>query len=200
MLRPLANRLASARRALSCSIICCVAIAAACSSDAPGVVGPAAVEPSALDPSLAVLSLANGPVTAQIESTWRQSQCVTVRAGTMANNTRAELQPCSGAATQKYVFYSTNEIKVGSSNYCLDVYNGNAGAAGAAVVIFGCDGTGSQKWKQTSAGEIKNVDSGLCVSFKGHPDNGTSLYLKSCGGTDDQKWTTPVLSSISTSS
>src|SRR6476661_7128095 len=117
MLRLSAGRLSSARRVLSCSIIC-VAIAAACSSDAPGVVDPAAVDPSALDPSFAVLNLANGPVTAKIESTWRQSQCVTVRGGTMANNTRAELQPCSGTATQKYVFYSTNQVKVGSSNYC----------------------------------------------------------------------------------
>ena len=191
-MRLLAGRLTSTRRAVACSM---VFVAAACSSDAPGVVSPAAVNPSAPDGPLAVLDLSNGPVTAEIRSTWLQSQCVSVRNATMANNTRAELQPCTDAPTQKFQFASTNEIKVGSTNYCLDVYDGNRGAGGDPVVIFGCDGTGSQKWSLTSAGEIKGVNSGLCVSFKGHPDNGTALYLTSCSGTDAEKWTTVPVSS-----
>jgi len=113
-----------------------VFVAAACSSDAPGVVSPAAVNPSAPDGPLAVLDLSNGPVTAEIRSTWLQSQCVSVRNATMANNTRAELQPCTDAPTQKFQFASTNEIKVGSTNYCLDVYDGNRGAGGDPVVIL----------------------------------------------------------------
>jgi len=117
----------------------------------------------------------------------------------MANNSAAELQPCAGSTSQNFQFVSTGEIKIGS-NYCLDVYDGASGGGGAAVVVMVCDGTGSQKWQQTSAGEIKGTANGYCLAFKGHPDTGAALYLANCGGTGNSTWNTVPTSTSTTSS
>jgi hypothetical protein len=118
----------------------------------------------------------------------------------MANNSAAELQPCAtGSTSQNFQFVSTGEIKIGS-NYCLDVYDGASGGGGAAVVVRVCDTTGSQKWQQTSAGEIRGTGNSLCVAFKGHPITGSALYLAKCGGTSNSTWNAVPTSTSTTSS
>jgi len=140
-MRLLAGRHLSASRAVSFAVLAFSLAAAACSSDSPGVVSPT-VNPSALGEPVGILNLANGPVVAQIKSTWNSSECVSVHNGTMANNSAAELQPCAGSTSQSFQFVSTGEIKIGS-NYCLDVYDGASGGGGAAIVVRVCDSTGS---------------------------------------------------------
>src|SRR5215471_8250427 len=163
---------------------------AACSSDSPGIVSPDKVKPS-----LQVLDLSNGPVTATIKSGWLDSKCVTVRNGSFYDGARAELQPCASSSSQKFEFASGGLIKI-ASTYCLDAYSGN-GNSGDRVVIWGCHGRANQQWTLTSAGQIKGVN-GLCISFNGHPNDGTTLYIDTCrSGDSSQQWGEDVLSTTS---
>ncbi|HZN80431.1 MAG TPA: RICIN domain-containing protein [Mycobacterium sp.] len=163
------------------------------------MVDPAVASPSLLEGAPTILNVSNGPVTATIQSNWWQSKCVTVRGGTLKDGARVELQSCSGASSQQFVFYSTGEIKIGSK-YCLDVFDREPGTSGDPTAIWTCDGTGSQQWKQTSAGELKGANSGLCIGFKGHPYDGTELYLSGCQGSADQKWNAVATTSQAPSS
>jgi len=183
-----AGRRKSASRVVAFSTF--VFALAACSSDSPGVLSPDNVQ----SPSLA-LDGSNGPVTAIIKSGWLDSKCVTIRNGSMYDGARAELQPCANSTAQKFEFASGGLIKIGS-DYCLDAYTGN-GNMGDRVVIWGCHGRANQQWTLTSAGQIKGIN-GLCISFRGHPNDGTTLYIDACrGGDDSQKWDETVVSSPS---
>ena len=180
-MRLLAGRLISVSRVVACSaVVFSLELAAACSPDSPSVVSPANV-----DTPFEVLDLSAGSVLAQVKSAWLSSQCMTIRNGSMYDGARVELQPCTGGVAQQFEFTTTGDIKI-ASTYCLDAYSGQ-GKTGDRVVIWGCHGGENQKWMLTSAGEIKGIN-GLCISFNGHPNDGTTLFISTCKSTADQKW------------
>jgi hypothetical protein len=63
------------------------------------------------------------------------------------------------------------------------------------VIIWNCHGRANQLWTFTSGNQIKGIN-GLCISFKGHPDDGEPLYIDTCRNNDNgQKWTEGVFAS-----
>jgi hypothetical protein len=118
---------------------------------------------------------------------------MTIRNGSMYDGARVELQPCAGTTPQKFELTPDRLIKIGSG-YCLDAYTAE-GNVGDRIVIWGCHGRANQQWTLTSGGRIKGIN-GLCISFNGHPVDGTTLYIDNCrSGDNSQKWGESVISS-----
>jgi hypothetical protein len=72
---------------------------------------------------------------------------------------------------------------------CLDVTGGGT-ADGTAVRLYGCNGSGAQRWTVTGAHGIVNPQAGKCLdaTADGSAD-GTRPQLWTCTGGADQKWT-----------
>ncbi len=77
-----------------------------------------------------------------------------------------------------------------AANRCLDVSGGGT-ANGTNVQIHECNGTNSQRWTMTSAGELRSaVASGMCLDVSGGGTaNGTNVQIYQCNGTNAQQWT-----------
>lgn len=115
----------------------------------------------------------------------QSGRCVDVN-GT-ANNARARLWDCNGAASQQWTH--TDELQlVVYGNKCLDA-SGAGTANGTAAIIWDCHGGTNQQWNVNTNGTIISVQSGLCLDASGNGTaNGTLLHLWSCHGGTNQQW------------
>ncbi|GMU06698.1 M57 family metalloprotease [Corallococcus caeni] len=76
------------------------------------------------------------------------------------------------------------------ANKCLDVKDGNA-ASGTPTQVWEINGTAAQKWRLTTAGELRSsLGYNLCLDVKnGDPAAGTAVQVYECNGTLAQQWT-----------
>ncbi|WP_320776854.1 ricin-type beta-trefoil lectin domain protein [Streptomyces sp. CRN 30] len=82
----------------------------------------------------------------------------------------------------------TSEIRSGVPGKCVDVA-GSGTADGTAVQLYGCNGTGAQKWTYApgAGGTLRALGGCLDVSGGATADR-TKVQLWRCNGTDAQRW------------
>ncbi|HUD11619.1 MAG TPA: ricin-type beta-trefoil lectin domain protein [Candidatus Saccharimonadia bacterium] len=81
---------------------------------------------------------------------------------------------------------STPEIASGESGQCLDDYHNNS-ANGAAVVLWGCDGSAGEQF--VASGSLIQVNGKCMDTLNGGTANGTLVQLFACNGNNNQNWT-----------
>ncbi|GIG64514.1 ricin-type beta-trefoil lectin domain protein [Phytomonospora endophytica] len=75
----------------------------------------------------------------------------------------------------------------GLAGKCADVAGGST-ADGAAVQLYGCNGTTAQQWSRPGDGTVRAL--GKCLDVTNHGTaNGSQLQLWSCTGAANQQWT-----------
>jgi len=75
-----------------------------------------------------------------------------------------------------------SRIDAGSHGKCLDA---SAGTAGAAVILWDCNGGLNQRWR-VSGSQLVNDFAGLCLESTGSA--GGALRLGACNGSTNQRW------------
>ncbi|MDF1504714.1 ricin-type beta-trefoil lectin domain protein, partial [Roseisolibacter sp. H3M3-2] len=88
--------------------------------------------------------------------------CLQPTDGAIAGGNTVEVAPCGGA-TQEWAVAGVGvagEASPGGS-HCLDALGG---APGTTLAIIWCQGTASQQWTLTAAGELRSAG-GLCATF-----------------------------------
>jgi hypothetical protein len=129
--------------------------------------------------------------------------------GTAENHSPVQQMPCSSstAASQDwaYTFESGADTPIVSAlnlgafaNFCLDIPGGLA-TPGAAMQIYGCNGTVSQNWHYSgyyaapsTVGVMRSVATGLCIQpTNGSASAGTPIVQEKCSGDNEpaQVWT-----------
>src|SRR5258708_34384349 len=84
----------------------------------------------------------------------------------------------TGATNQKWTVAQDGTRRVAGK--CLDVYRGGT-ASRTPVVLYSCDGSGSQRWQFGTDGELVNTASGQCLDDPySHTANGTKLDIYRC--------------------
>ncbi|MDF1506489.1 ricin-type beta-trefoil lectin domain protein, partial [Roseisolibacter sp. H3M3-2] len=102
----------------------------------------------------------------------------------VGGNTVTTAACASGVATQQWATAavgSAGEASPGGS-HCLDALGGSAGTT---LAILYCQGTASQRWTVTAAGELRSAG-GLCATFVAA---GAPVVLRGCDGSAAQRWT-----------
>ncbi|XVQ87789.1 ThuA domain-containing protein [Microbispora siamensis] len=109
--------------------------------------------------------------------------CLDVANADPANGTNVQLYQCNGTGAQ---VWSVNGSTLRSLGKCLDVSNGGT-ADGTRVQIWDCvANVGAQVWTIGTDGTIKNPQSGKCLDGS----NTGQMVIKTCDGSNAQKWTT----------
>ncbi len=118
--------------------------------------------------------------------------CLTSRNAQTANGTRLEIQPCTGAASQRFIvtpglLFDETPINAPGGN-CVDVIGANTGSNGNRVVSWDClREANDQSWWHTSNGSLTTL--GRCLDVVGNsPVAGSEVQLYDCNGVGGQKW------------
>ena len=71
--------------------------------------------------------------------------------------------------------------------------SGGGTAAGTAVQLWDCNGTGAQQWSHTSGTQaLRNPQSGRCLQPVGRVQtDGTRTEIANCDGSAVQRWVLP---------
>jgi hypothetical protein len=80
----------------------------------------------------------------------------------------------------------TGPVVSAASGKCLDI-NGSSTADGTKIQIWGCNGTGAQRWTIGTDGTVRGLGKCLDVQSSGTA-NGTIVHLWGCNGTGAQTW------------
>ncbi|MEV4539363.1 RICIN domain-containing protein [Asanoa sp. NPDC049518] len=80
----------------------------------------------------------------------------------------------------------TGQVVSAATNKCLDI-NASGTADGTKIHIWGCNGTGAQRWTIGADGTIRGLGKCLDVRSSGTA-NGTVVQLWGCNGTGAQVW------------
>ena len=110
-------------------------------------------------------------------------QCMDVAGANPTNATPAQLDTCNGTNAQTWTVADDSTIR--ALGKCLDV-----GGTSIPVRIWDCDGTGAQVWQLTATGQLKNPQSGQCLSATGGAS--TPLYIAPCLNKANREFVTQV--------
>jgi hypothetical protein len=118
---------------------------------------------------------------------WQNLSTITTSGGTFA------VQPlwsnAIGGCAQSSGVGPTGPIVAGvSSSLCVDD-NQSSRANGTKIQIYGCNGTGAQRWTVNSNGTLTDLGKCMDVNHSG-TTNGTLVQLWDCNGTGAQQWQT----------
>ncbi|GIF70011.1 hypothetical protein Ais01nite_80460 [Asanoa ishikariensis] len=80
----------------------------------------------------------------------------------------------------------TGQVVSAATNKCLDI-NASGTADGTKIQIWGCNGTGAQRWTIGADGTVRGLGKCLDVRSSGTA-NGTVVQLWGCNGTGAQVW------------
>jgi Ricin-type beta-trefoil lectin domain len=146
---------------------------------------PRATTAPAAPPSAVVSAPTSAPAFAPAQVGGRFSgiggKCVQAGVGG-----RAQLQTCSGAATQQWSRPGDGTVR--SQGACLDV----AGAATAdetIVQLYACNSTVAQQWVSGSGGTLRNPNAGRCLDAQyASSADGTQLIIWDCSAAANQQW------------
>lgn len=118
--------------------------------------------------------------------------CLTSRNAQTANGTRLEIQPCTSAASQRFIvtpglLFDETPINAPGAN-CVDVIGANNGSNGTRVVSWDClREANDQSWWYTSNGSLTTL--GRCLDVVGNSTvAGSQVQLYDCNGVGGQKW------------
>jgi glucose/arabinose dehydrogenase len=133
-------------------------------------------------------------------------------AGVAANGTRVRIQPCTGAAAQRWAATAAGELRAHSGR-CLDA-EGMRIENGAEVQVWDCHGGANQRWEVPGSSSpepqptptpppadpeptptlamLVGVESGRCVDVPGAArEPGSRLHLWDCHGGENQRFSVP---------
>lgn len=130
------------------------------------------------------------PPSTNVELVGRQAgKCLDVTGGGRSAGTALIIYTCHGSDNQRFNLPSagtTGEIRAYGGSMCLG--SSRDGQNGDVIVVQSCQGTASQQWTQTTAGEVHS-SSGKCMDVFGpRTDDGATVGLWSCHGADNQRW------------
>jgi hypothetical protein len=99
----------------------------------------------------------------------------------------ARLQPCTGAAGQRWLYRSRDQLYNPRSGKCLSGPD-KTGPNGTQVVISSCSGSGGQSWALPASQVLSGI-AGRCLT---DPDSsgapGTRTVISLCRGGSAQRW------------
>ncbi|KIF71533.1 ricin B lectin [Streptomyces sp. AcH 505] len=104
----------------------------------------------------------------------------------MADAFNAGIQAADSAGWLKAPVGVGQQVQSGVAGKCLDV-NAGSSANGAAVQIWGCNGTDAQIWSARTDGTLRAL--GKCLDATGAGTaNGTKIEIWDCNGGTNQQW------------
>ncbi|MDF1501893.1 S8 family serine peptidase, partial [Roseisolibacter sp. H3M3-2] len=111
--------------------------------------------------------------------------CLQPSYGVIAGGNTLSVSPCAaGVASQQWSLGAVGTAAEASpgASHCLDALGGSAGTT---LAILYCQGTASQRWTLTAAGELRSAN-GLCAAYVAA---GSPVVLRACDGSASQRWT-----------
>ncbi|MGO1068643.1 ricin-type beta-trefoil lectin domain protein [Lysobacter sp. CA199] len=105
---------------------------------------------------------------------------------------QAEIQACADGASDQQWNVSNNSdatisLKIAGGAECLDISSSGT-ANGSKVQLWGCNGTGAQKWQHFTDGTLRNPQSGRCLDVpNGAAVPGTQLQIWDCNAGNAQR-------------
>jgi hypothetical protein len=109
---------------------------------------------------------------------------------------KVDIYSCNGTSAQKWtaaagVFtHAGGAISLTTLGGCMDVRL-SGGANGTLIDRFSCNGTGAQLWSAYAHNQLRNPESGKCLTDVGYATNGAQLILSTCVGNPNQRWLLP---------
>jgi hypothetical protein len=114
-------------------------------------------------------------------------KCLDIPNSVTTDGTRVQLYDCNNSAAQNVTSPGDGTMRL--LGKCVDAGGPPVGSPGDRYVhLWTCNGTGAQQWKQRPDGRIYQPDNDRCLDAPGS-NNGAQLYLHTCHGGDNQKWT-----------
>jgi predicted alpha-1,2-mannosidase len=114
--------------------------------------------------------------------------CLDDRSGGTRNGTAVQVAACNGSSPEHWFIDPDGTVR--THGLCLDVTSGKR-SSGSATDLYRCNGTGAQSWQMTTAGQLVNTQSGLCLDDPHSHGAGTRVVIFTCGGAAGQHWTFP---------
>ncbi len=149
--------------------------------------------PTGLGSPSTALSLTTAGETGQFQPHTAADTCLGFYTSGSNTVAAAVIQSCNGSDGQHWTAHSNGTItlSLGGNPMCLDVAGGGT-ASGTTAEISSCSGAASQEWSLTSADEVVNAHSGLCLTDPKTAEN-TQLEIETCASNPaaDQQWTAP---------
>lgn len=106
----------------------------------------------------------------------------------------ATVQTCNGgtgAQAWKTILSKDETLVLRAPSGCLDVRQSGT-ANGTSILVYTCNGTGAQRWRQQADGTLVNPQSGRCLDDPGaSTTDGTPLQLYDCRTSSSQQVTLP---------
>jgi hypothetical protein len=109
---------------------------------------------------------------------------------------KIDIYTCNGTSAQNWtvapgVFtHAGGTISLTTLGGCMDVRL-SGGANGTLINRYHCNGTGAQLWSAYVHSQLRNPESGKCLTDKGYAINGVQLILSTCKGNPNQRWLLP---------
>lgn len=109
---------------------------------------------------------------------------------------KIDIYTCNSTNAQKWtvaagVFtHAGGTISLTTLGGCMDVRL-SGGANGTLINRYHCNGTGAQEWSAYAHNQLRNPESGKCLTDVGYAINGVQLILSTCKGNPNQRWILP---------
>jgi hypothetical protein len=109
---------------------------------------------------------------------------------------KIDIYTCNGTNAQNWtvapgVFtHAGGTISLTTLGGCMDVRL-SGGANGTLINRYHCNSTGAQLWAAYAHQQLRNPESGKCLTDKGYATNGVQLILSTCKGNPNQRWLLP---------
>jgi hypothetical protein len=176
-------------------VSCAAAPAATCDVKAPAGTGVVPVTVTdAGGVSNATISytytLAPGPITGYA------GRCADDRLSRVTDFNKIDIYTCNGTNAQKWTVaagvltHAGGTISLTVLGGCMDVRL-SGGANGTLISRYHCNGTGAQLWSAYAHHQLRNPESGKCLTDVGFAINGRQLVLSTCKGNPNQRWILP---------
>jgi beta-glucosidase len=123
-------------------------------------------------------------------------RCVDDWLSRTVNFNKIDIYGCNGTNAQKWTIaagvftHAGGTISLTVLGGCMDVRL-SGGANGTLVDRYHCNGTGAQLWSAYAHNQLRNPESGKCLTDVGYAINGRQLVLSTCKGNPNQRWILP---------
>jgi glucoamylase len=113
-------------------------------------------------------------------------KCIEDAGAGTANGTAIQIQTCSGASQQSWI-WSSGDGTLRVFGKCMTVAGGGT-TNGTHIQLSDCDGTGSQQWRWRKQSLLVNPQSDRCLDARGTSSDGAQLQIRDCNGAATQLW------------
>lgn len=122
------------------------------------------------------------------------TKCIDITGGQAVNGAQLQIEGCSGAANQKFMWCSDGRIvSAMNDKMCMDIAGGDVSKV-SSLEIWSCAGVAGQYWNFDRANQAiypAQVGEKMCVDVHdGSTDPGTAVILYNCDPGTGEKWLT----------